>query len=201
VQQQPPDPTRDWSQFPERIVVEVLYRIHFAEYEAGWFSSSGDGRFDLAHPRGTCYLSISWPPAVLEVLGGEMRGGLVCMDFFEGRRLSIVSLDPCRLADIAHPRAAGYDVTAQLATMTPYDIPQQWANFLDATEWSGIAYRLRFDPSAPDAGVALFGASGLHPLQILTAHHFGEEHFQILRNRYGVRVLPKPEFEHLLVVD
>src|SRR5690606_5570920 len=44
----------------------VLCRVTAAEHGPWWFSSTGEGRFDLVPPRGTCYLADDEVAALLE---------------------------------------------------------------------------------------------------------------------------------------
>lgn len=56
--------------------------------------------------------------------------------------------------------AAVPGLTAELATMVPYDLPWQWADALHTDGRSGIVYRSRF---GQDDAVALFGPAGIPP--------------------------------------
>jgi hypothetical protein len=67
--------------------------------------------------------------------------------------------------------------------------------------WSGILYRLRFDPTAPPVGVALFGDSGVQDVDLLREEAFGEDHYNVLWRMYGVRVLSRPALEDLLIAE
>jgi hypothetical protein len=201
IRQAAPETRTDWIKFPHKLLLGALYRVCRKGLGAGWFSSDGGGRFDLQPPQGTCYLSTDWPPAVLEVLGVEVRDGILCEDFFADRQLAIVNVRDCRLADTTHAQAAAYGVTSQLSTMTPYDIPQAWANFFHSAGWPGMLYRLRFDPTAPPVGVAMFGDAGAQDLDVLRDETFGETHFRVLWQAYGIKVLPRPELADLMIAD
>ena len=48
-------------------------------------------------------------------------------------------------------------LTAELATVVPYDLPWAWANAFDAAGRAGLLYRARF---ALEESVALFGDAG-----------------------------------------
>jgi len=67
------------------------------------------------------------------------------------------------IANLAHRRAAGYGVTNELSTMTPYRCPQQWATALLKAGSRGLRYRTRFDPGPGARGLAVFGPTGLNP--------------------------------------
>jgi len=49
----------------------TLLRVTTSGYGPWWFSSDGAGRFDLAPPRGTCYLADDEMGALLEVLAAR----------------------------------------------------------------------------------------------------------------------------------
>jgi hypothetical protein len=122
-----------------------------------WFSSDGAGRFDLAPPRGTCYLADDEMGALLEVLGPV---AVVSADW--AKRFSVWQLglpDQCSAADTTVRAARGFGVTAELATVTPYDLPQRWAAAFAAAGYQGVRYRVRHDPGGSRA-LALFGAAG-----------------------------------------
>ena len=63
-----------------------------------------------------------------------------------------------------HHRAArpGFGVTAELASITPYDLPQQWAAAFARAGYQGVRYRVRHDPGGSRA-LALFGPAGERP--------------------------------------
>lgn len=131
-----------------------------------WFDGSGAGRFDpVGTGQGSCYLGTDRLAGLLEVLGPEMSGGAVHVDDLTAR--SVYPLDPAHLpapiADLAHRRAAGYGVTNELSTMTPYRCPQLWATALLETGFRGLRYRTRFDPGPGARGLAVFGPTGLNP--------------------------------------
>ena len=118
-----------------------------------WFFGDGQGRFDLAPPRGTCYLADDEVGALLEVLGPTV---VVSPEW--ARHLSMWHLglpDQCSAADITVRAARGFGVTAELATMTPYALPQRWAAAFAAAGLQGVRYRVRHDPGG--SGVAMFG--------------------------------------------
>ncbi len=115
-----------------------------------WFDGSGAGRFDpIGTGQASCYLGTDRLAGLLEVLGPEMSGGAVHVDDLTAR--SVYPLDPAQLptpiANLAHRRAAGYGVTNELSTMTPYRCPQQWATALLEAGFRGLRYRTRFDPA------------------------------------------------------
>jgi hypothetical protein len=135
----------------------TLFRVTTSGYGPWWFSSDGAGRFDLVPPRGTCYLADDELGALLEVLGPV---AVVSADW--AKRLSIWQLgltDQCSAADTTVRAARGFGVTAELATITPYDLPQRWAAAFSAAGYGGVRYRVRHDPGGSRA-LALFDAAG-----------------------------------------
>ena len=135
----------------------TLCRVTTSGFGPWWFSSDGAGRFDLVPPRGTCYLADDDLGALLEVLG-PVR--VVSSSW--AKRFSVWQLalpDQCRAADTTVRAARGFGVTAELATVTPYDMPQRWAAAFSAAGYQGVRYRVRHDPGGSRA-LALFGAAG-----------------------------------------
>ena len=141
-------------------VRSVLYRVHRRALGPWFFGSSGDGRFDLDAPSGTCYLATDETTAVLEVIGVEFAGRVVPESTFAGRVLRRLQVpNRAYLADLCVSLAASFGVTNELTQMVPYDIPQEWAALLDSWRFGGIRYRSRFDPGA-GLSIALFGRRG-----------------------------------------
>lgn len=135
----------------------VLCRVTAAEHGPWWFSSTGEGRFDLVPPRGTCYLADDEVAALLEVLGP-----VTVVSPTWARRLRLWHLElptQCSAADTTVREARGFGVTAEIATIVPYQTPQAWAAALAAAGHQGIRYRVRHDPGGARA-LALFGAAG-----------------------------------------
>jgi hypothetical protein len=137
----------------------TFHRVTHGDHGPWWFASDGAGRFDLAPPRGTCYLADDPVLAVLEVFG-DLRADLVSADVLASRRLWTLALPAqCDAADTTVRAARGFGVTAELATLTPYDVPQRWAAAFAAAGHDGIRFRARHDPGGRRA-LALFGAAG-----------------------------------------
>jgi hypothetical protein len=137
----------------------TFHRVTHGEHGPWWFASDGGGRFDLVSPRGTCYLADDPVLAVLEVFG-DLWPGVVSAEFLSMRRLWTLALpSQCDAADTTVRAARGFGVTAELATVTPYELPQRWAFALAAAGFDGIRYRARHDPGGGRA-LALFGAAG-----------------------------------------
>ncbi len=131
-----------------------------------WFDGAGAGRFDpIGTGQASCYPGTDRLAGLLEVLGPEMAGGAVHVDDLTTR--SVYPLDP---AHLPHPdrqsrarRAAGYGVTNELSTMTPYHRPQQWTTAPLGAGSRGLRYHTRFDPGPSARGLAVFGPTGLNP--------------------------------------
>lgn len=162
--QQPPDPDRDYRGFPRRTLAAGMtwFRQHAASCGPWWFSCSGAGRFDLADPYGTCYLAASPQSAVREGIGPDLaEHGQVPASLIDGRVVSALPLpETVTAANVDSPRAVDhYGVTAELTAMTPYDVPQAWANTLHRAGFDAVIGRLRF-AGARDRGLALFGEQG-----------------------------------------
>jgi hypothetical protein len=134
-----------------------LFRVTSSGHGPWWFSSDGAGRFDLFPPRGTCYLADDEMGALLEVLGPV---SVVSPGWAKRFSVWLLALpDQCSAADTTVRAARGFGVTAELATMTPYDLPQRWAAAFAAAGYQGVRYRVRHDPGGSRA-LALFGAAG-----------------------------------------
>jgi hypothetical protein len=116
------------------------------------------GRFDLASPRGTCYLADTALAVARERLG---RPGRV-VDYGEvsDAVVSEVRFEPGRVADLLHDDAALFGATRELSTSSPYLLSQQWAQALDSVGFEGIRYQPRFS-SGPAEAIAAFGNSGV----------------------------------------
>lgn len=65
-----------------------------------------------------------------------------------------------RLADTVTDDAANFGMTRELATVTPYTIPQRWAAAFDDTGFAGLQYQSRFTTGAAPNAVALFSKAG-----------------------------------------
>jgi RES domain len=157
----PPPPTL--TRFPRRRLDEqtALFRVVQQGNGPWWFSCSGQGRFDLSPPQGTCYLTRDPLAALLEIIGPTLVDGVVSDRFIQQRRIH--KLRPPRsqqLADLTSRKSVGHGVTAEIFTITPYTLPQAWASALREAGFDGLDYSVRHDPSPTADGVALFGAVG-----------------------------------------
>lgn len=144
----------------------VVHRAHLAANSPWWFSSSG-GRFDLAEPRGTCYLATTALAAVRERLGPVLAARrTVPASTLDGVVVSALRCcaadapSSVRLADLRAAAAADFGVTRELESMTPYDVPLAWAAAFDAAGVDGVRYGPRFSPG-PASALAIFGHAGV----------------------------------------
>lgn len=178
-----------------------LWRMHRSSANPWFFNNSGSGRFDLATPYGTCYLATSDVLAVVEVLGPEFVGRVVPETFFHGRVLTAVrSPRAALLANTCVARAYGFGVTAELGSMVPYDIPQQWASAFHQAGFGGVRYRSRLLPGRPGFNFALFGRSGTpRTARAGRARDPGAALYRRLRLRCGILVGAPPPSSSLSV--
>jgi hypothetical protein len=172
----------------------VLCRVTTSGLGPWWFSSDAHGRFDLPKPRGTCYLADDEVGAMLEVLGP-----VVVVSSTWAGRLSLWHLglpDQCNAADTTVRAARGFGVTAELASITPYDLPQQWAAAFAAAGHQGVRYRVRHDPGGSRA-LALFGAAGERRWPRGRRQDVGPALLARLAGETGIRVAPLPDSRDL----
>nr|WP_221195334.1 RES family NAD+ phosphorylase [Hoyosella altamirensis] len=158
----PPPGDRDLSTFPQYRLTRArtLYRAHRRDLSPWWFSSSGEGRFDLEAPRGTCYLAFDPCTAVRETAGTTLvQLGVVSAEFANTRVVSKLRAPATkRLANTCREQAASYGLTRELGTTTPYTVPREWAAAF-AKNFAGIVYQSRFTTGASQA-IALFSNAG-----------------------------------------
>ena len=156
-------PPADLTGFPTcRVEVSTdLFRAHDASLGAWWFGSDGGGRFDLAEPRGTCYLAYDPESAVRERIGPVLgSAAAVPESLLADVVVSRLSLPAAReVADLQSRAAAGHGVTRELETMVPYAVPQAWARAFDGAGLGGVRYGPRFTPGEGSA-LAVFGQAG-----------------------------------------
>ena len=167
----------------------VLCRVTTSGLGPWWFSSTAHGRFDLDPPRGTCYLADDEVGALLEVLGP-----VTVVSPSWARRLSMWHLglpNQCSAADITVRAARGFGVTAELASITPYAIPQQWAAAFAAAGHQGVRYRVRHDPGGGRA-LALFGPRGERRWPRGRRQQVGGLLLARLASEAGITVAPLP---------
>ena len=184
------EPPTSLDGFPEKRLATgtPLWTVH-EEGRWPWVcSAAGDGRFDIASPSGTCYFATQPLGALVECCCRERPE--VDEDAVHRSRLSRMDTDrPLRLADLSHPRAFGFGVTAEVHSIPDYRLTQSWAQALHEARFDGVHYLLRHDPSRTMAGVALFGAEGeRREWPAPDTRPFGEALLREASERLGVRV-------------
>lgn len=153
-------PSRSLDGFPGLHIDEgtMLWRSHREARGPWWFSSRG-GRFDLDGGRGTCYFGRDLEVAVREVAGPFLvETGWIDSAFVAERVVSEVPVRGGELADVTSAEAARFGVTRELCTMTPYEVPREWAVAFDAG-FDGIEYHSRYT-TGDLRSVAIFGRVG-----------------------------------------
>ena len=154
-------PPKSLSGFPRTTLRRGLRIFRAARHAPWFFCACGACRFDLAEPNGTLYVGTDAVLGLLETIGPHLAGGVVSRRFLEERRIFSRRLSAdLPVANLTSRRAAGFGVTNELATMTPYDVPRAWAAALYASGYAGIRYRTRFDVGPDARGLALFGDAG-----------------------------------------
>jgi len=158
-------PRKDLQGFPARRFGGSFYRA--ARQAPWWFCRCGGCRFDVLNTTdplvGTLYVGTDVLTGVMEVIGPELLGRTIGIRHLRDRALWQLAYDRAlELADTCHSKAVAFGVTNELATMVPYDIPQQWALAFNEAEWDGISYRTRFMTGPSATGLALFDAAGSH---------------------------------------
>jgi hypothetical protein len=145
----------DLTGFPAVNPPSRLVRVCRSDRSTWWFSADGSGRFDLTRPDGTCYLATDANAAIREAT----RLGPVSSDWVRSRQLRQVEPPDAdaRLAATTRKAAGRYGVTAELATVVPYELPRRWAAAFRAHGFDGIRHQLRHDQRSRPSGVALFG--------------------------------------------
>jgi RES domain len=156
---EPPD---HLSAFPARTIRRTtrLYRAHTRGHAPWWFTSAGDGRFDLPAPDGTCYVADQPVAALRERLGPRVvHSGTVRRSELEKTVVSRLALpSPARVANAAHPDAYQHGCTTEIGTVEDYRLTNRWAIAFWRDGWMGVRYASRLSPGA--VSVALFGTAG-----------------------------------------
>lgn len=167
-----------------------LFRIHPVGLGPWWFSSDGHGRFDLAPPAGTCYLSWSPLGAFVEVFRDF---AFVAAADVAARALSSLRIpDDVVLADCTSPRARGFGVTAAIHSTSDYATTRAWAIAFRDRGYDGMRYFCGHDPSQREIGVALFGNDGEAPWPAVGTSPIDDDLILAVRRRFRIHVLPAP---------
>lgn len=185
-------PSADLRRFPRRTLRATadLHRIHRAGREPWWFSSDGQGRFDLAPPDGTCYVAATPLGAFVEVFRDLTY---VDLDDVTARRLT--RLHPIRdlvLADCLSPRARAFGVTAVIHSTPDHAATQLWAAALHRAGFDGVRYACAHDPSGTEVAMALFGPAGAGEGGADAPAMVTDSVLVAVERRFGIHVLPTP---------
>lgn len=192
----PADDLRDFPVWRLRRT-QRLWRAHRRELSPWWFCSDMSCRFDLASPHGTCYLGLTAGVAVRERLGERLvHQGVVTTKWADSFAVSELRvLRGRRLADTTHSKAADHGVTRELATLTPYELPQQWAAAFHRDGFPGLRYHSRFSPGRSGLAVALFGDEGGRGWPTVGRPVRGRQ----AARAAGVQVVDPPRMSHLRI--
>ena len=196
---EPPD---DLVGFPHAEPVAELHRL--SEFPGSWWFASTDGvddagpggRFDLPAPSGTCYLANSLTGAVVEKLLRAPVKVVVAerLDELFHTVVAVRRVPP--VADLAHRRATGFGLNAEIHTTLAYGRTRRWAVALQRAGFRGMRHRLRGDVTQRLAGWALFGTAGLRhraPNGMTTSvHRLDRLEVEQVLDRLGVEVRPIP---------
>lgn len=168
----PPRPG-DAAAVPQTSRRRSLYRCCASRHVQPWWFSTrshnpAPGRFDLNAPQGTCYLALSPAAAVIERTTDpdQVDDPVLSLDALAALTVWEAADVPAarsKLADTTRPSVP--TLTAEVATVVPYDLAWAWADAFAAAGRSGVLYMARF---AMDESVALFAAAGT-PVPALAA--------------------------------
>ena len=197
-----PQPHENVRGFPVFRIDErtTLWRLVRKGHGPWWYGSSLDGRFDLAPPHGTCYVANDDLGAILETLGPDLLpGGLAPARLLRDRQLRAVRVPHAhRLANCLAQKAAKW-ITAEVGTLTPYEIPQAWAKAFHRGGFEGVRYGSRHLTSRRPYSVALFGSAGERSAWPKgRAVPLASDHRERLRRRCGVTLFDIPFEDELL---
>jgi hypothetical protein len=145
--------------------LERIYRARDAEGRprAPWyFSSRGEGhqgRFDLAHPAGTCYLAGDLDSAFRETFRGAR---VIAEDDVARRRVLTVrsTRTSAPWADLAHELASEGGVTLDAFSGSDYAETQAIAAACHDSADRGVISLIRHQSDGAGRGYSMFGAAG-----------------------------------------
>lgn len=173
-----------------------MFRSHPHGRGPRWFSHSGDGRFDLAAPDGTCYVAESEVVTLLETWGGLQVVPNYKAAERDSSRLRLKN--GVTVADLTSNLAVQYGVTSEIFTTADYGLTQLWASALNQAGFSGMRYWARHDLAHTGACLALFGpADPSTPpagFELDSTDHLPDrtELLDQLERETGIVVLPVP---------
>lgn len=158
------EPSVPLTGFPAIEVEDTLpmYRSTSTTNGPWFFNSSKTQRFDLAAPRGTCYLGTSIEVAVRERIRGTLLNThiippamVAAMNVYEVRIPATITA-----ADTLSEQAVNFGANRELPTVRPYGVPCAWAEALAAEAFGGLVYASSFTSAAQWNALALFGDDG-----------------------------------------
>lgn len=196
---QPPDPTRDYRDFPAAEVPAGArwFRAHGAH--SPWWYSCAVGRFNLHDPRGTLNLASSATTAAREALGAVLTADNgVHSSQLADRWVSGLDVPAARVADLTAEGAIAYglvpgDVSGPLRD---YTVTRQWAHQWDTAGFEGVRSRSRFGAGADPRCLFLFGPAGEHETGRTQTRVPLRE---VLETTPGLRIDPKPPTADMVV--
>ena len=155
-----PAPPDELPELPRaKLGTKSLWRIHAADVAPWFFDVGPDGRFNLAES-GTCYLAEEPIGAFVEKFGRLLRpGGVIPEPLVDAQRLSRLRPPKAEVVDLTDPAVLGLvGLTAEIHSMTDYNLTQGWALAFQEAGYAGIRYKARHDPRGQLISIALFGS-------------------------------------------
>ena len=152
-------------ELPKGTALERIYRARDAEgrLRAPWYFSSRDegqgGRFDLAHPAGTCYLAGDLDSAFRETF----RGARVIAEDDVARRHVLTARatrESAPWADLAHEFATEGGVTLDAFSGSDYGVTQAVADGCQVSGDRCVISLIRHQSDGAGRGYSMFGAAG-----------------------------------------
>lgn len=118
------------------------------------------GRYDLPHPHGACYLTLSPIGAWLEVFRTTR---IVASDDLRRRRL-LTTRPPRRVrtADLLARRARGYGVSGEIHAQDDYALTRAWALRFYEAGFRALLGKVRHDPGLRERSLTLLDKAGEH---------------------------------------
>jgi hypothetical protein len=145
-------------------------------------------RFDLAAPRGTCYLAEEAVGAFVEAFQ-DWSGTILPAAEVLTRRISTLFVpDAVRLADCTNPRALAFGVTAEIHSSPDRSLTQLWAVAFAEAGFAGVGFFVRHDPAQQRRGIALFGQAGEASWPIASTSVIAAQLIIDVEARFGIRV-------------
>lgn len=170
---------------------ERIFRIHRRDHTPWWFSSDGNGRFDLSgEEEGTCYLAETPVGAFIEVFRHQP---VIAAEEVDARLLATLSTRKrSKIADCTMAKARRFGITAAIHTQPDYELTRRWAQAFAKAGFHGIRYRVSHDPSQRELGVALFGPAGDQDWPVRADDPIGTDVIEEAQARFGLVVAPAP---------